>query len=91
MGVGECGKRTCEVCGEQETEPHHYMSNWTVTSEPTCYLIGYRTRRCLNEDCNAEETEEIPKTEHSWIVQDGREICGVCGEAKDVGLQVTTS
>ena len=90
-GAGECGKRTCEVCGEQETVPHHYMSNWTETPEPTCYLIGYRTRRCLNEDCNAEETEEIPKTEHSWIVQDGREICGVCGEAKDVGLQVTTS
>lgn len=88
---GECGKRTCEICGEQETEPHHYMSNWIVTSEPTCYLIGYRTRHCLNEDCVIEETEEIPKTEHSWIVQDGREICGVCGEAKDIGLPVTTS
>lgn len=87
----ECGKRTCEICGEQETEPHHYMSNWIVTSEPTCYLIGYRTRHCLNEDCVIEETEEIPKTEHSWIVQDGREICGVCGEAKDIGLPVTTS
>ena len=90
-GPGECGKRTCEICGEQETEPHHYMSNWIVTSEPTCYLIGYRTRHCLNEDCVIEETEEIPKTEHSWIVQDGREICGVCGEAKDIGLPVTTS
>ena len=57
---------------------------------PSCTENGY-TGRTYCEDCDSvvEWGTTIPATGHSWIFQDGKKICSVCGAVANVpnGLQ----
>ncbi len=87
----------CSVCGvvliEQEEVPAlgHDWNDGVVTTEPTCTQAGVKTYTC-RQDSTHTRTEEIPKTEHTIVIDPAVEPtetstgltegihCSVCGE-----------
>ena len=73
--------RTCEKCGQTETETipalGHVWGEWTQTAYPTCTEDGSQTRTC--ERCGQTETETIPALGHIW---NSEGICNRCGTNK---------
>ena len=93
--AGKSGLK-CETCGLEKDVTEipkngHTLSDWTVTTEPTCTNTGLKVKTCSTEGCNYKETEVIPATGHkfgSWTVStpatcetEGTEIrvCENCG------------
>ena len=89
--------RTCEGCGEVETEVipatgHDYSTDWTIDVPATCTTNGSKSHHCNNCGDKADVTE-IVATGHivgEWVVtteptcsQEGEKTgyCGTCGEA----------
>jgi len=59
---------TCE-CGASYVSNYtdllpHTMGEWEVTTAPTCTAEGIKTRICTG--CSYTETENVPKTEHTY-------------------------
>jgi hypothetical protein len=59
----------CMLCGDLKDEEvipalGHNFGDWTVTKEATCFELGESSRSC--ERCQAIETKEIEKTEHTY-------------------------
>lgn len=62
------------------TEPPHTHSygDWVIVKAPTCTQSGSRSRSC---DCGDTVTEELPKTDHSYV----NGICTGCGKQNFAG------
>ncbi len=88
--------RTCEDCGEVETEVisttgHAYSTEWTIDVAATCTTSGSKSHHCNNCGDKTDVTE-IVATGHTvgeWVVttdptcsQEGEKtgFCGSCGE-----------
>lgn len=68
----------------------HQVASWTVTQEPTCLALGFKTGHCSN--CDKDVTEAIAMTGHTWTSENikkeptctekgtmGAPKCSVCG------------
>lgn len=68
----------------------HNVASWTVTQEPTCLALGFKTGHCSN--CDKDVTEAIAMTGHTWTSENikkeptctekgimGAPKCSVCG------------
>lgn len=42
----------------------HNVASWTVTNEPSCLALGFKTGHCSN--CDKDVTEAIAMTGHTW-------------------------
>ena len=74
-------RRTCTVCGEQQTKKitaGHEWGDWQVTQQATCYSYGYQRRVC--SACQMYEEREIARTSHQWV-NEGYFIEPTCTEA----------
>ena len=73
---------TCH-CGEIRVDTYtdalgHSLGQWQTTEDPTCTGKGSERRNCDN--CDYYETRATSPIGHSWIEEDGNEICTSCGE-----------
>ena len=60
-------KRTCSVCGKEETKTikaGHKYGDWVTVTESTCAVKGSAKRTC--SVCNNEETKELALADHTW-------------------------
>jgi len=44
----------------------HTWGEWEEKTEATCTENGIRERTCINQDCDAVESDSIPATGHDW-------------------------
>ena len=91
--------RTCSVCGKVDTaeipvsaEAHSWVLDHTDNA--SCTQTGTRYYRCERNGCDAEKTETIPMTPHSYSTyEDGGYIvkhCDTCGfETRTINASAT--
>ena len=78
------------------THTAHSYTKWVITKAATCKEEGERERTCT--ECNAKETDTIPKVSHDWSdwkvtkemtpKEDGEKEkqCLICGEIKKTSI-----
>ena len=88
MVDGSTHKRTCSVCGKEETATHNWDSG-KVTKFATCKEEGIKTFTC--QICKTTRTEVVPKTiEHTY--QNNCDVdCDVCGAIRTITHKYQTS
>ena len=83
--------RTCQRCGEVETErfyAEHEWGKWKMTKEPTCTAKGEKKRTC--RVCDKVETRAIDMLPHDYewkVIEEATDhssgtraqVCKVCG------------
>ena len=60
-------KRTCSVCGKEETKAikaAHTWGEWVTTTPATCQAEGAKEREC--SVCHTKENGTVPKADHTW-------------------------
>ena len=60
-------KRTCTVCGKEETKvikAGHKYGDWSVVTASTCTEAGSQHRIC--SACGYEDTQALPLADHTW-------------------------
>lgn len=89
FGNGECGKRTCSVCGYKETEAKHKFGPMTVYSAATCDQTGWNEHTCV--ECGFKEQVESPMIPHNFKKDDsGKMVCEYCGISQESAAGGTT-
>lgn len=81
---GTSHKRTCTVCGGEETKAHTWDSG-TITTKPTCLAQGEKTFSCT--ECGASRKETLPIAGHTfsdWSADEKTHFrtCTVCGKTE---------
>lgn len=89
FGDGECGKRTCSVCGYKETEAKHKFGPMTVYSAATCDQTGWNEHTCV--ECGFKEQVESPMIPHNFKKDEaGKMVCEYCGISQESAAGGTT-
>lgn len=77
---GSIHKRSCAVCGQEETASHNWNSG-KITKQPSCKESGIKTYTCA--DCGATRTEPVAKTEDHDFDNACDTSCGKCGLSRE--------
>ena len=59
--------KTCSICYKTEGEAlGHTWNEGTVTTDPTCDVVGVKTFACTVDGCDGSKTEDVPVLGHVW-------------------------